>query len=78
MTTIHWRKSSFSGGENDDCVELGVRWRKSSHSGGESNDCVEVVGTLDAIRDSKNPTGPILRADLRDLLTTVQEGWFDR
>ncbi len=76
--TIHWRKSSFSGGENDACIELGMQWRKSSFSGGDNNDCVEVVGTLDAVRDSKNPDGPILRAGLRDLLTAVREGGFDR
>lgn len=48
-------------------------WRKSSFSGGENSDCLELVGTLDAVRDSKNPEGPILRADLRGLLTAVQE-----
>jgi hypothetical protein len=50
-----------------------IHWRKSSFSGGENNACVEVVRSLDAVRDSKNPDGPILRADLRGLLTAVQE-----
>lgn len=77
IPTIHWRKSSFSGGENNACVELGMEWRKSSFSGGENNDCVELVGTLDAVRDSKNPDGPILRANLRGLLAAAQEGRFD-
>lgn len=38
-----------------------ARWRKSSHSGG-GNDCVEIAaaGGSTAVRDSKNPTGPIL------------------
>jgi hypothetical protein len=40
--SIRWRKSSFSGGEDSGCVELGIRWRKSSFSGGDNNDCVEV------------------------------------
>lgn len=37
-------------------------WRKSSHSGG-GNDCVEIaaVGVATAVRDSKNPSGPMLR-----------------
>jgi len=41
----------------------GARWRKSSFSGGESgSECVEVafVGPAAALRDSKNPGGPIL------------------
>jgi len=69
---IHWRKSTFSGGENSACIELGMQWRKSSFSGGENSDCVELVGTLDAVRDSKNPEGPVLRADLRGLLNAVR------
>lgn len=55
-----WRKSSYSGGGNGNCVE--VAWRKSSHSGGGNGDCVEVaVGTAAVgVRDSKNTVGPIL------------------
>jgi hypothetical protein len=51
-----WRKSSRSHPNN--CVE--VAWRKSSHS--HPNDCVEVAWPGDAIfvRDSKNPSGPVL------------------
>ncbi|MEV7447616.1 DUF397 domain-containing protein [Streptomyces nigra] len=39
-----------------------VAWRKSSYSGAEGGQCVEVAATADAIwvRDSKNPTGPVL------------------
>jgi hypothetical protein len=75
---LHWRKSSFSGGDNNDCVELGIQWRKSRFSGGGNNECVEVASTLVAVRDSKNPTGPILRADLRGLLAAVKDGRLDR
>jgi Domain of unknown function (DUF397) len=38
-------------------------WRKSSYSGGQGN-CVEVADVPDsshAVRDSKDPTGPVLR-----------------
>jgi hypothetical protein len=41
----------------------GARWRKSSRSGGEENsECIEVafVGAAAAVRDSKNPDGPVL------------------
>lgn len=50
------------------------RWRKSSFSGGENNDCVEVAEGLGAIRDSKNPAGPILRADLHRLFLAIRRG----
>lgn len=36
-----------------------MRWRKSSYSQ-SGGDCVEVAHTLDALRDSKNPTGTTL------------------
>jgi hypothetical protein len=67
-----WRKSSRSG-ESGECVELG--WRKSSH-GGESGQCVELA-CHGAVRDSKNPGGPILSAELRHLLSAVKVGRFD-
>jgi hypothetical protein len=53
-----WRKSSWSTSDAN-CVE--VAWRKSSRSGSESN-CVEVAACAEttAVRDSKNPTGPML------------------
>jgi hypothetical protein len=38
-------------------------WRKSSYSGNGGGDCVEVATNLPgivAIRDSKNPDGPVL------------------
>ncbi|MDG4816653.1 DUF397 domain-containing protein [Micromonospora sp. WMMD956] len=44
----------------------GTTWRKSSHSGSDS-DCVEVAETARAVgvRDSKDPTGPVLAFDRR-------------
>jgi hypothetical protein len=43
----------------------GMRWRKSSFSGGTgggNDSCVEVAftGSITALRDSKNATGPAL------------------
>lgn len=48
-----------------------TRWRKSSHSGGGggTTDCVELArlpGTI-GVRDSTNPTGPVLEFDRREL-----------
>ena len=40
-----------------------VTWRTSSYSGGNGGQCVEVAANLDgivAVRDSKDPHGPVL------------------
>jgi len=57
---LTWRKSSYSGEPNSDCVELA--WRKSSHSGDPNGNCVEVATPQEAVlvRDSKNSGGPVL------------------
>ncbi|TYB49555.1 DUF397 domain-containing protein [Actinomadura chibensis] len=52
-------------------------WRKASHSTSNGGECVEVtnVSTTIAVRDSKNPTGPMLimsRNDFRHLTTTLK------
>jgi hypothetical protein len=52
-------------------------WRKSTFSG-DSGNCVQVRQDLAAIRDSKNPTGPVLAADLSGLLDTVKTGHLHR
>jgi hypothetical protein len=49
------------------------RWRKSSRSGAQSN-CVELRHGLDAVRDSKNPAGPVLTADVGALVAAVRSG----
>lgn len=52
-------------------------WIRSSRSvnGGT---CVELTTTLDALRDSKDPNGPVLRADVRSFVRAVKTGRFDR
>jgi hypothetical protein len=59
---LHWFKSSYSGGNGGDCIEVAVAWRKSSHSSGDGGECVEIAecpGTVH-VRDSKDPEGPAL------------------
>ncbi|GGY22154.1 DUF397 domain-containing protein [Streptomyces xanthochromogenes] len=56
-----WRKSSYSGGDSGECLEVTDVWRKSTYSGGSSGDCLEFSDSCSAcvpVRDSKNPTGP--------------------
>ncbi|MFJ9812932.1 DUF397 domain-containing protein [Streptomyces sp. NPDC101158] len=65
-TNALWRKSTYSGSDGGECVEcapLGsAAWRKSSFSGNTGGDCVEVADLTAhvAVRDSKNPAGPVL------------------
>ncbi|WP_184726215.1 DUF397 domain-containing protein [Saccharopolyspora phatthalungensis] len=53
------------------------RWKKSSRSQNGS-DCVEVASTLDALRDSKDPEGPVVTADVSKFIRAVRAGRFDR
>ncbi len=46
-----------------DAMSTGIQWRKSSYSGDQGGECVEIghmSRTAIAVRDSKNPTGPII------------------
>lgn len=54
-----------------------MRWIKSTRTGVNGN-CVELTTTLDALRDSKDPSGPVLRVDVRSLVRAVKGGRFDR
>jgi hypothetical protein len=58
-----------------------AEWRKSTRSGGQGN-CVEVADTPSAIgvRDSKDPSGPILvfaRTEWQTFIDGVKTGEFD-
>ncbi|WP_424189165.1 DUF397 domain-containing protein [Actinokineospora sp. G85] len=54
-----------------------MEWRKSSFSGSGGN-CVQVRQDLTAVRDSKNPSGPTLAVDLRQLTAAARSGKLDR
>jgi hypothetical protein len=46
-----------------------LTWRKSSYSGSNGGDCVEIADNLPgvvAVRDSKEPGGPVLAFTLED------------
>ncbi|MFD0164853.1 DUF397 domain-containing protein [Streptomyces decoyicus] len=69
LSTAIWRKSSYSGGDGGDCLEVArdfigaAQWRKSSHSGGSGGNCLEVSDDhpgIVPVRDSKDPHGPVL------------------
>jgi hypothetical protein len=55
-----------------------MNWRKSSYTAGQGN-CVEVAPLRDgvAVRDSKNPSGPVLRFSADDwqaLVANIKAG----
>ncbi|HEU5025429.1 MAG TPA: DUF397 domain-containing protein [Spirillospora sp.] len=60
-----WRTSSYSGSSGGACVEVGALWQKSSYSSGTGGQCVEVAAFSPsvAVRDSKDPDGPVLSFD---------------
>lgn len=61
-SALTWFKSSFSGSEGDNCIEVALDWHKSTYSSGSEGDCVEVAscpGTVH-VRDSKDKAGPQL------------------
>lgn len=52
---------------------IAPRWRKATRSGQVSN-CLEVHADLDAVRDSKNTSGPVLSVPVRALITAIRAG----
>lgn len=69
LSTARWRKSSYSDGHGGECVEVAydfagaAQWRKSTHSDGDGGNCVEVLDDVPGVvpvRDSKDPSGPVL------------------
>lgn len=60
-----------------------VAWRKSSYSGSNGGACVEVAapsGNSLAVRDSKDPDGPVLtfsRAEWRSFTTVLKTATLD-
>ncbi|MGW6394439.1 DUF397 domain-containing protein [Streptomyces sp. NPDC055103] len=59
-TDLNWFKSSYSGDQGGNCVEVALSWAKSSYSGPQGGDCVEVASCADAVhvRDSKDLAVP--------------------
>ncbi|KAF2776673.1 DUF397 domain-containing protein [Streptomyces sp. OM5714] len=58
---LEWFKSSYSGSEGGECLEVAYEWHRSSYSGDEGGNCVEVAVEPAAIhiRDSKAPQGHV-------------------
>lgn len=61
-TDLKWFKSSYSGPDGGNCVEVALVWAKSSYSGTNGGNCVEVATCPHSVhvRDSKDTTVPAL------------------
>ncbi|WP_405664804.1 DUF397 domain-containing protein [Streptomyces sp. NBC_01166] len=62
LSTASWHKSSYSGGDGGDCLEVAT-WRKSTYSDASGGNCLEVADGLPhvvPVRDSKVTDGPAL------------------
>ncbi|GHB28163.1 DUF397 domain-containing protein [Streptomyces chryseus] len=59
---LHWFKSTYSGSDGGECLEVAYAWRRSSHSSEQGGACVEIATCPTAVhvRDSKIPDGPTL------------------
>ncbi|UNO42323.1 DUF397 domain-containing protein [Streptomyces sp. MST-110588] len=82
VTGVQWRRSSHSGdagGSRIECALLGATWRKLSYSGDTGGECVETapLPAAVAVRDSKDPEGPVLTvppAAFAAFVATAAEG----
>jgi hypothetical protein len=66
----------------DETHNVALSWRKASRSTGSGEDCVEVARVQSgvAVRDSKDPYGPVLtfrRRELRVFFGAVKAGKLD-
>ena len=78
MNTMNWRKSSYSGPNGGECVEV-ASWRKSSYSSDNGGECVEVASPREAVavRDSKDRSGPELHFSVSAWRTFVDQAKTD-
>ncbi|GAA3953529.1 DUF397 domain-containing protein [Streptomyces marokkonensis] len=63
---LRWFKSTYSGTEGGNCLEVALDWRKSGHSDSQGGSCVEVAPCPHTIhvRDSKlGPRSPRFSVD---------------
>ncbi|MEV4673029.1 DUF397 domain-containing protein [Actinomadura sp. NPDC049382] len=82
LNKAKWRKAKQSLSNGGECVELAsvpdTHWRKSTYTGSNGGNCVELAAVTGAIavRDSKDPDGPVLllaRAALRTALQSTTD-----
>jgi hypothetical protein len=73
LTGAVWRKSTHSGGNEGNCVEVAAVWRKSSHSGGDEGSCVEVAAVWRKSTHSGAHEGECVEVARADRLVAVRD-----
>jgi hypothetical protein len=72
---LKWFKSSYSGSQGGECLEVALEWRKSTYSGDAGGECLEVAleqaQPTVHIRDSKAKSGPTLAFPLDEWTSFV-------
>ncbi|MEI5097975.1 DUF397 domain-containing protein [Streptomyces sp. PmtG] len=59
-TALEWFKSSYSGDEGGECLEVAYAWRKSSYSDEDGQACLEVACTWSKSSHSGSEGGECL------------------
>src|SRR4051812_40930649 len=73
LTGAVWLKSSHSGANEGECVEVAAVWRKSSHSGGDEGSCVEVAAVWRKSSHSGGNEGECVEVARADRLVAVRD-----
>ncbi|MFD9894538.1 DUF397 domain-containing protein [Amycolatopsis sp. NPDC059027] len=73
MAPLIWRKSSHSGSNGGDCVEVALPWRKSSYSTSNNGDCVEVAFAWYKSSHSGSNNGNCVEVAASDQYTAVRD-----
>jgi len=73
LTRAEWRKSSYSGSNGGQCVEMAAVWRKSTRSGSNGGDCVETANLWRKSTRSSSNGGDCVEVQDRPRLIAVRD-----
>ncbi|MEV0484298.1 DUF397 domain-containing protein [Streptomyces sp. NPDC050508] len=68
---LKWFKSSYSGSQGGECLEVALEWRKSTYSGAEGGECLEAALDWRKSRHSGDAGGECLEVALEQAHPTV-------
>ncbi|MEV6543322.1 DUF397 domain-containing protein [Streptomyces sp. NPDC051665] len=68
---LTWFKSSYSGSQGGDCLEVALEWRKSTYSGSQGGECLEAALEWRKSSHSGDAGGECLEVALEPAQPTV-------